>query len=296
MIIELEPRCTVYPLPNGDVRVLVKEKLSEEVIDFIAEKPFDVLTLADGEWQDVQRLIKHRKKIKNLQIQSDDIDWGSVSELSYIENLSVGGRYKCDLEFAKLKNLKHLFTDWNDGYENTLKNLNHIKSLVITGYREKDFNTLGSMDSLESLELRTTRTLTSLGSIENFKKLKQLTIHSCGKLTNVSQVSELEKLEYLFLDKCTMETDYSYLSELKSIKEIVIGGEMSNLKWLKNLKTLTKLRFNCKLADGDLDFIYGMPNLQLVVFNNKRNFSIKLKDVQKYLEDKGYDQNALRYE
>ncbi len=296
MIIELKPRCIIYPLSDGNIRILVKDRLSEEIIDYIAEKPFDKLALSYGSWSDVGRLIKHKKKIKYLSIESDDIDWKSVSELSYIERLFISGRYKCNLEFSKLIRLKHLNTDWNDGYEKTLKNLNNLKSLVIRNYREKDFKTLEKMDELEFLEIVGTRTLNSLSSFENIKKLRYLEIHNCGKLADVSEAIELPKLESLWLSNCKMENDYSVLGELKTINEIFIGGEMKDLKWLKKLKTLTKLRFNCKLEDGGLDFLYEMPNLKLVIFNDKRNFSIKLNDMKKYLENKGYDQAVLRQE
>ena len=66
MIIELKPRCIIYPFPDGDIRILVKERLSKEIIDYIANKPFDDLSFGYGSWQDVNQLIKHKEKIKNL--------------------------------------------------------------------------------------------------------------------------------------------------------------------------------------------------------------------------------------
>ncbi|MGX5202405.1 hypothetical protein [Aliikangiella sp. IMCC44632] len=296
MMIELKPRCIVHTTANGDIRIFAKDNLSEEIVNYIAKEPFDKLSLSYGSWQDVGRLIPHKKKIKYLSVESDDVDWQSLSELSYVERLFIGGRYKCELDFSKLNRLKYLNTDWNDGYEKSLKNLNKLKSLVIRGYREVDFSTLESMEDLEFLEIVSTRSLSSLAAIQKFKNLRYVDIHNCGKLTSVQELVELPKLESLWLNKCKKSTDYSKLSGLKEIKELFIGGEMHDLQWIRSLKSLTKLRFNCKLEDGDLDFLNDMPNLKLIVFNDKRNLSVKLRDIQKRLEERGFDQVALRQE
>lgn len=297
MMIELPPKCFISQQPiSGEISILVKDTLSDEIIDYIANKPFDELSLSYGSWQDVNRLIKYKDKIKQLHIASDDIDWQSVSELSYIESIhiDIGAQGKCSLAFNKLIHLKHLHSDWCKGFEQTLKNLNKLKSLVIDGYKEEDLNTLEKMNSLEFLELRGTRTLKSLNAINRFKNLRYLEIDNCGKLADVSAAVELPKLESLWLDKCKMENDYSVLESLSSINEVFIGGAMHDLKWLKKLKTLTMLRLDCRLEDGELDFLYDMPNLKFVLFNNKRNFSVKIKDIQKYLTDKGHNQEELR--
>lgn len=296
MRIRLKPFCIIDTVWTGDIRITIKEYLTDEIIDYIANKPFDYIILGNGDWRDIDKLIKYKNKIKELRIDSESIDWKTVSEFSCIQDLSIAGRYKCDLEFKKFKKLKHLRTYWNDGYEKTVNNLNTLKSLVITQYREKDFTTLKKMDKLEFLEMVHSRKLESLKSIDNFKNLKCLELIGCSKLTDIKALSKLPKLEFLHIDKCKMETDYSALGDLKVIKDICFGGEMKDIQWVKKLKTLTKLRFNCKLEDGNLDFLYDMPNLQLIVFNNKRNFSIKLKDIQKHLENKGYNQDQLRGE
>ncbi|OUR82679.1 hypothetical protein A9Q75_05155 [Colwellia psychrerythraea] len=281
---------------NDSLYVVVKDRLSEEVIDYIAHKPFDVLSLSHGKWHDVSRLIKYKDKITELNIRGDDIDWQSISELSYIERLfiDIGAGSKCDLALNKLTHLKHLNSDWCKGFEHNLKNLDNLKSVVIRGYKKEDFNSFEKMVSLEFLELVGTRTLSSLDAINNFKKLRYLEIGNCGKLANVSAAIDLPKLESLWLDKCKVDNDYSVLSNLSSINEIFIGGAMQDLRWLKNLKTLTRLRLDCKLEDGELDFLYDMPNLKFVLFNNKRNFSVKIKDIQKHLEAKGHNQAELR--
>lgn len=299
MMIEISPRCFTYSHPiSGEICVLVKDCLSEEVIDYIANNPFDELSLSYGSWQDVNRLVEFKDKISQLQIGSDDIDWHSVSKLSNLErvHIDIGARGKCDLEFNQLVNLKHLHTDWCKGFELTLKNLNKLKSLVIDGYKGKNLKTFNEMEELEFIELRGTRELQSLNGIDKFKKLRYLELDNCSKLEDVSGVIELPKLESIWLDKCKTENDYSILGNLKSINEMFIGGALKDLNWIKNIKTLTLLRLDCKLEDGGLDFLYDMPNLKFVTFNNKRNFSVKLKEIQNYLESKGHNQEELKME
>ncbi len=89
-VIELPPRCFISPKPiSGKIGILIKDSLSDDIIDYIAHEPFDEISLSYCCWQDASRLVKYKSKIKHLHIGSDDIDWQSISELSCIERLWI---------------------------------------------------------------------------------------------------------------------------------------------------------------------------------------------------------------
>ena len=193
--------------------------------------------------------------------------------------------------FKKLNKLKHLVTYWNLGYNDSLKDLSQLLSLRIIGYKNKDLNTLGKMNNLECLVFHKSRSLKSLENLRNLKKLQYLEIEGCGSLTDLSEVAELQDLKYLNIS-FKKGIDYSVIGIISQLEELTFSGEVGDLKWIKNLKSLKKLRFNCKIEDGNIDILYDLPSLEFIRFNNKRNFSVKLKDIQQHLKDKGFNQDV----
>lgn len=65
--------------------------------------------------------------------------------------------------------------------------------------------------------------------------------------------------------------------------------DQKDINWIKGIKNLQKLIFGGNLQNGNVDFLLNMPNLQLILCNNKRNYSLKRKDFEKVSIAKGYD-------
>lgn len=296
MMIKLKPNCTIDKLPNGQIRVRMKEGLSEEIKFYLINEPFDKIDIGEGDWSDLEVMLQCSSKIKLLSIGTNNVDWDVISKLDSLERLFIRGKFKGCPELHSLSNLKHLSVYWSDCYEENCKNLSDLVSLDLVGFGCSNLEPLGRMDSLEYLSIQSSRKLNSLNGISNCSKLKFVEIEGSTALSNAEGLTRLPNLEYLRLANCKSDYDYSFLSQLSSLKEISLSGEMKDLKCLRGLASLEMIRFDCKLDDGELDFLYEMPKLKFVLFNNKKNYSVKIKDIQKHLEEKGFDQASLRLE
>jgi len=276
---------------DDSIRLWINESLTACSINVVANDEFDYIKIDDGDWSNFDKLLEYKDKITRLAIHTDNIDWHVLSKFENIKRLYIGGWFKCGLEFDKLHQLKHLVTYWNDGYNETLKNLSSLTSLRVIGYKNKDLSTLGEMKNLKCLALHKSKSLKSLENLRHFKQLKYLEIEGCGGLTDLKEMTELQHLMYLNIS-CKKGVDYSAIGKLSQLEELTFNGVMEDLHWLINLKQLKKLRFDGKIEDGNIDVLYDLPSLEFVRFNNKRNFSVKLKDIQQHLTDKGFNQDV----
>ena len=293
---KLENNYRIDKLFNERVRLWIKDQLTKESINAIATKKFSFIKIDDGDWRDLDILLEYKSKITNLIINTKNLDWNIISKFVDLEELDVRPSFKCNIEFEKLEKLRKLTISWNNGYEKLVTNLNNLVSLAISNLNCSSLETFGNMQNLKSFGIIHSRKISSLKNIGNFKKLEYIWLQGCGKLNDYSELALLPNLKVLRLDNCKKEYDYSVLGQLQNIDKIIIGGAMKDFQWVKKLKTLRILRFNCTIEEGDLGFLYDMPNLELIYFNDRHNFSIKAKDMHNHLTEKGYDQEALKNE
>lgn len=282
---------------NNTKGVIIKWQVTEDAKQYILNKPFDYLILdatEKGGLGDLNFLIDAKEKIKCIRINNDQIDWSIINQLENLQVMHIGGWFNCvGLEFNKLKKLAYLKSYWNEGYSNSLRDIKSLQALTLLGLKETDLSFLGESPNLKYLALYNSRKLASIGvEGKNFKSLKHLEISGCSNFNDISGLSTSETLEFLHLDAKRF-SDSDGLSKIKNLSHLILAAEFKDLKWLVNLKKLMLLRMSCKLSDGNLDFLFNMPNLQHVAFNNKRNYTVKEKDIQQYLTDKGYDQEEV---
>jgi len=295
MLVKLKPDCIVDTLWDGDIRMTIRGDLSEEILHHITNNKIDYLVLESGSYKKIHKLLSVKEKILKLTISTNLPDWSFVSSLSYLRNLMIEGDFKnCTIDFSRLSQLIHLKIYWNKEFENKLDRAINLKTLFIINYKGKDLKFLGSMNNLEFLELYNSRKLVSLTGMSKLINLCYFEANGIPKLSDVCELTKLNNLLYLSLSKCKNNYSYNCLSKLKSVKQIFIGGEMKEIKWVSSLSKLEFFSMDCKLTDGNLNFLFEMKKLKLVLFNNKKNYSIALQEIQSFLESKGYNQSELR--
>ncbi len=257
-------------------------------------KRFDSLILRADDLTDYNFLVSHKESIKGLSLHCDNVDWESISELSNLRHLTIGGGYSnCTLNFNKLESLTRLDIDWYKGCDKYLGNLKGLTALTITSLGTESLEFLEEMKSLKYLAVSHSRKLISLKGIDKFQKLRVLHLASNSLLSDMNNLSECNNIELLFLNKNKKLLDYSPISKLRKLDELVLVGSSDSVSWLPKLKSLTHLRMDCKLDDGNLDFLFGMKNLKFIRLKDKKGQSVKFKDIQIHLEGKGHDQQAL---
>jgi hypothetical protein len=132
--------------------------------------------------------------------------------------------------------------------------LTSLESLAILGSPIRSLEGLAPLHELRSLRLGDLRQLLSLIGIESLIRLEKLEIGTCRKIRVIDEVSSLAKLREFYLDNV---------------------GVIQSLKPLAQLSQLHRVTFveSTNILDGDLSPLVGLPNLELVAFQNRRHYS-----------------------
>ena len=276
--------------PSGKVGALIKWRVTEKAKQFVRDNHFDYMVLdasEPGGMDDLGFLVENREKIRHIMIMNDQIDWEVLNQLTSLRKMYIGGWFDCrGLEFRRLENLTHLESYWNKGYEDSLCDLPKLKELKLIGFKSESLETLGALPSLKSLSIVLSRHLTSFRGLQGSTELEKLFIESCSNLINISALSACNDMGDIHLAKCKRLADVSVIGQLVKLRQLVLTGKFPDLLWIENLKELTEIRFDCDLENGNIDFLYHLPNLQDWAFRNKKNYSVKAKDFEKHLKPK----------
>lgn len=201
----------------------------------------------------------HLKKIPNVKCLyvdclTDVVNFDALSELQYLEKLSVG-YYNLKqtefLDFDNLKKVKELYLTDTKTKALNLEYLRDYKSLkfLILGGHTKNIDKVGSLTGLETLYLNSIKKI-SISFINNLKELKTLRFILGGR-ENIQEIDKniIENLE---------------ITRVKGFKDL------GNISSFKNLKTLS-IEDNIKLEE--LDFNVEFPNLTDLKIINCKSFS-----------------------
>lgn len=194
----------------------------------------------------------------------NEIDTSILSQLTNLSSLSI---IKTDIDnvswitpLTRLTNLS--ISCLNDSTQVAIDktSLNYLTNLKYLDLYRVIFDDLASINKLINLETLTIDNCkiknSSLNGIENFKKLKNLSVTSL-KINNYNAIANLTQLTNLDLSSNNL-TDINYLSNLVNLKELKLSSNnLTNINPLANLKQLEKLNvhFN-KLTD-----VSALPNL-----------------------------------
>lgn len=292
---DIKPQFEVMDLGLGEVVITMKGAVTNDAENFIRDNEFDSLVIDPGFFEDLSFLKEHKKKIKNIRIRSSDIDWKIISQLSELRSLSIDTDSVTDIDFTKLKKLAYLELGyWLVGLEDSLKDIESIKALKINFYSLDSLVALGRMRSLEYLLIHNSRKIESLSGVSQFNNLRYLEVSNCSKLADIRDLSECPNIRGLFFSKCKGIVEYKVICEISKLEELTLSCKTDSVSWIEKLKYLKLLRLDCNLDDGSLDFLYKMISLRLVLFNNKKNYSVKIAEIRNHLESKGYDQEEMR--
>lgn len=295
MINALKPEFEYRDDAYGSKSLFLKGGISSEARIILKEKVVEKLVLGPGNWVDIDELLLQKANIKRLLVEEDVMDWDVISQLENVRAITFLNKPSSGPNFNKLRKLRYLELFWYDDLAKDLSNHPCLEALKLNDYKGIDIKLLGNLPSLTHLMLVDARRLISLNGFSGLKNLRHCELDSCPKLEDISQLSQAKNINFLYVSGCKKINDFTSIENLKNLNEIIWGSEIESIGWMRNLKSLKYFRLNCAVKDGDLKFLYDLPELQFALFNNKRNFNVKCKEIQKYLESKGYDLEKLRF-
>lgn len=280
----MDPRVEIF-----DNTVILSAGTNDEIMRCIGNVKPKKIILRSGDWSNAEFLKAFESHLIHLEIGDESFDWSILPELSFIERLSIGGWFKCDIDFDKMQSLQYLSTYWNEGYDQRLFGAKKLKALSIQGFKFPNLDELSRLESLEYLNVLNSRTLISTQGIEKLTSLRRLYLLNCSALYELTHLKNNAVLESLRLENCKKLDSIDGIFECTYLKELNLFnlGGLASLEMLKQLISIKWLVFDTKVSNGDLSFIYELPNLNMCVFKNKKNYSIKSSIIEAYLQEKG---------
>ncbi|HML75605.1 MAG TPA: hypothetical protein PKB02_14035 [Anaerohalosphaeraceae bacterium] len=201
-----------------------------------------------------------------------------LESLHRLENLSLSCIVKKKINLAFFPQLKETYLNWNNNVR-SLFDCDGLKQIGIYRFNTKQgdlsefsrftdleflwlsitnikkIGDLSALQKLKTLEVNLATKLETLSGIENLKYLKRLELNTCRKIGNIGPIEYLENLEVLFLNN---------------------SSKIESLKPIENLKKLKEFLFyeDTNIVDGDLTPLQRLPNLQEIVFMNRRHYNL----------------------
>ncbi len=268
-------------LPSSYVPYLQMEsKRLSECLAALESYPFlgALMAFTHGWEEDSLDPLLARPHLQSLFLPTTIGDVTALQSLTQLRQVILGDiDQQIDLRHQTL--LESLHLDWRNEHQG-IDASRRLREFVAYGFLEsgEGIQSLPMWPYLQHLTLHEAR-ITSLKGIERFGWLSHLTITHARRLIDISSVSGMQ-IRSLCLDTCRRLSDWTVLESLRELETLVLVrcGPIPTLQFLNRLPNLRRLVFSgTNVEDGNLE-----PCLRLksVVFDNKRHYSHRRKDIQ----------------
>ncbi len=252
-------------------------------------------------WKELNDQILRYKENLRIRLTGNGEDWKDLSFFKKLENLSqldIDSLHIGDLEpindLQKLKRLKLGEITWREYSLDFLHRLNLLETLMLRGpckkldqvsklkklknfqgsrINVKDISFLIPLNKLEVLSIFDC-SLASIEGIGNHKRLKYLELAKVKLLRDLSPLSFLVEIVFLNLESLYDSLELPDLSNCNNLKRI----SLKNIKNILGLEKISRIRsieelafYRMKLNPEQLGFIFKLPNLKSVFFENIDN-------------------------
>jgi hypothetical protein len=210
--------------------------------------------------------IRELKALKSLSVALKPMFQSVVSELTYLESLSIWGEPMTDLTLIKpLKNLKRLkLSAQSLVAHNDITNFTRLEELTLTQVSLNTIEPLGNLVNLKKLTMENGNA-TSLEPIQSLKNLEELTAINLPlqSLTGLENLTGLTKLDLHQSGVKSLEP----LSQLKQLNSLnILTTSVRSLQPILNLHQLKELHlddWNFTLQEMQ-SFKKALPNCKIV--------------------------------
>jgi hypothetical protein len=207
--------------------------------------------------------------------------------------LEFEGAYEPRLDFSCLPDLRYLEIYWDKGLGSTLASARSVTTLRLHKGTDAAWESLRELTNLKALSIVQSRKIPSLSSLVR-AQLDYAEFIRCSGVGDIGDLSAAASLRCLNLECCTGTFLAEDILTSVSLEELLLSiNRIDTLKPLRD-SGLRRLRFECAVEDGDIDFLLHMPQLEFCLFKNSRNLSVSSAIVQKALTARGFDQQAIR--
>lgn len=153
-----------------------------------------------------------------------------------------------------------------------------IKSAEI---RKENLSFLKKCPSLRNLSIYGGKR-TSIEHIEELPDLQCLFLSYARNLSDISALEKVKKtLKLLYIDHCPKIEDYTVLEKLENLQTLMIYGsnKISDIHFIREIKSLKRFWFSVNIADGDLTPCLELEGAACLI--NRKHYNLKEKDLPK---------------
>ena len=153
-----------------------------------------------------------------------------------------------------------------------------IKSAEI---RKENLSFLKKCPSLRNLSIYGGKR-TSIEHIEELPDLQCLFLSYARNLSDISALEKVKKtLKLLYIDHCPKIEDYTVLEKLENLQTLMIYGnnKISDIHFIREIKSLKRFWFSVNIADGDLTPCLELEEAACLI--NRKHHNLKEKDLPK---------------
>ena len=204
-----------------------------------------------------------------------------------LKKLGVHCKLKKSYDFTKLSELEELDLWYGKKFSSVFE-CKSIKKLQIFKMDEYAVQNISKLHQLEDLWIRQT-SLKSIDGMCNLKNLKKLRFNHLYKLETISSIQECKKIAEISFDCCKKVTDWELIGKLPNLTKLYIEncGILNNINFLKTLENLESVVIggeNMKLVDGNVRWLYEkQPKLKRICLPWRKDFDISKEEWREYL-------------
>ena len=196
----------------------------------------------------------------------DSIDYSFFNKLRECELYSGSQEGSVGLDqgnktiFSCLDLEKLSIHEYKDNDFSGFETLTRLKYLSLTAKKLKNINGIDKLYHLEELELINTKKIEDYSEIGNIQSLRSVTLYGTRGKNMIETLSCLTNIESIILENCGNIQTIQILQNCKKLKILCIYGSTN-------------------ILDGDLNFLFDMPSLELVAIEPKKHYSHKSEEI-----------------
>jgi hypothetical protein len=199
-----------------------------------------------------------------------------IQKLTGLKGLAIGSPTPVHIDFAPFSRLERVGFSWGEGVSSILL-CTTLRSLYLYRFAGSDLSGFKSLSGLCRLRL-TCSDIASVNGIGAMTNLEELWLQRASSLTSLDGIEDLCELRTLWLETCKKVGSIDPIHAIVTLEDIILRGcgNIESLKPIKDLKKLKSIAFTgTNVLDGDLSYLYDLPNLAEAYFDNRKHYSAK---------------------
>ena len=215
----------------------------------------------------------------------NNFDYSPLYNMPQIKWLSCptvyGERFKLStsIDYSRINGIESIGVS-GKGYYN-YNQLQTVKSLGISGYKESDLTNMFSSPVLDDLMIIQCG-IKTLDGLQRAKNMQCMFLYYNRSLKDISALRTVKhSIRALEIENCPKIEDFSVLGELENLEYLKLwgGNSLPSLDFIKSMKNLKTFEFTMNVLDGDLTPCKNLSYARTL--RDRRHYNLKDKDLPK---------------